>query len=61
MKRYIVYFHTGLKKYCYGIDFQNDKYYKSLMAYSNVIPVLITKDIKVAQSVTHNCNLTLNS
>lgn len=61
MKQYIVYFHTNRGKYFYGIDFKEDVYYKSLMAYDNVIPVLVTPDIKVAQSVTHNCNLTLNS
>lgn len=60
MKQYLVYFHADRKKYFYGIEFK-DGYYKSLVEYDNVIPILVTKDIKIAQSVTHNCNLTLNS
>lgn len=60
MKQYIVYFDISHKKYFYGIEIKSD-YYKSLAEYDNVIPVLITPDIKVAKSVTHNCNLTLNS
>lgn len=60
MKQYIVYFHTKHKKYFYGVEIKSD-YYKSLAEYDSVIPVLITPDIEVAKSVTHNCNLTLNS
>lgn len=56
--KYLVYYDVIFERY-YWLAFKTT--YEELMEERAIRPVAVTDKLELAQSMTHNCNLTLNN